>query len=86
MAPAAAANEQTVRARVRLQGSSSAAAVGTGARRVTAHSAATRGWCAVRVGACGERADRAISTANGQTNRARGGLLSSSSAAVGARG
>ena len=46
MAPAAAANEQTARAHVRLQGSSSAAAVGAGARRATAHSAATRGCCA----------------------------------------
>eukprot|EP00966_Prymnesium_polylepis_P060482 1403360-Prymnesium_polylepis.1 len=35
MAPAAAANDQTARARVRLQGSSSVAAVGAGARRAT---------------------------------------------------
>ena len=55
MAPAAAANEQTARAHVRLQGSSSAAAVGAGARRATAHSAATRGWCAGSggLGRCG---------------------------------
>eukprot|EP00966_Prymnesium_polylepis_P056925 1317960-Prymnesium_polylepis.1 len=53
MAPAAAADEQTARARVRLQGSSSAAAVGAGARRATAHSAATRGWCAGSHGRAG---------------------------------
>eukprot|EP00966_Prymnesium_polylepis_P127373 2946029-Prymnesium_polylepis.1 len=46
MAPAAAANERTARARVRLQGSSSVAAVGARARRANAHSAATRRWCA----------------------------------------
>eukprot|EP00966_Prymnesium_polylepis_P165217 3819620-Prymnesium_polylepis.1 len=70
MAPAAAANEQAARERVKLQGSSSAAPVGAGggARRATAQSAATRGWCwwdragwgaTDRVGACGKRADRA---------------------------
>ena len=55
MAPAAAANEQTARAHVRLQGSSSAAAVGAGARHATAQSAATRGWCAGSggLGRCG---------------------------------
>eukprot|EP00966_Prymnesium_polylepis_P122126 2822992-Prymnesium_polylepis.1 len=55
MAPEAAANEKMVRARVRLQGSSSAAAVGAGVRRATAHPAATRGWCAgsTGLGRCG---------------------------------
>eukprot|EP00966_Prymnesium_polylepis_P120850 2792570-Prymnesium_polylepis.1 len=57
MAPAAAANEQATRARVKLQGSSSAAAVARrGASRTTAQSAApTRGWCAGSggLGRCG---------------------------------
>ena len=46
IALAAVANEQTVRARVRLPGSSSARAGSAGACRATAQSAATRGWCA----------------------------------------
>eukprot|EP00966_Prymnesium_polylepis_P055149 1275161-Prymnesium_polylepis.1 len=53
MAQAAAENEQAARARVKLQGSSSAAAVCAGARRATSQLAATRGWCAGSGGLCG---------------------------------
>eukprot|EP00966_Prymnesium_polylepis_P064999 1508117-Prymnesium_polylepis.1 len=71
MAPAATANEQASRARVKLQGSSSAAAVTSAPGRVAQlHNRRRRaggsrdraGWGAAdRVGDCGKRADRAVS-------------------------
>ena len=80
MAPAAAANEQTARARVRLRGSAERRRSAAGrvaqqrSRRRCAGGARGRaGWgAAVRVGACGKPADRAVSggkRANGRRAR-----------------